>query len=645
MTRKQGRAKKKEADAIDVLPEAVAAWIAVAENTRREARQVYEEFFNRSKDLPPIERAEAWLRHVADHPDNDGDLEAIVYLASRGHDCAKYISRILAEWKEAEAASLRENASAMKIPEVIGHDIVNASPLFLRDFWTSHRSQENAIDATMLRTVEWCSIGGFEPWWNRLARTANESVLRGGMEGLGACFWLFNMCRSLYAIRLMPRVLDRCLDTVELCDSYQRFPWVQTAERGNIPDRRLSHIEHVYYAATVAFCHSILRPVEPNSNELAIAASHIIQKHQMESGGWGVWADSPDPSIEMTAAAIHALALVRPPGYARNLKNATEWLLRQQDPGGYWREGGCPDPTYLTVLVLDALALAREEDRLTFKRPQGTTPSSGGAAQFNEAKYRFNVALSFPGEHRARVQAIAQILGVEMGQKRVLYDDWHRAEFARPNLDVYLPQLYHEESLLLVFFLCSQYAKKEWCGLEWRAGRDLLKKNQDDRLMLLRLDHADIPGLYSVDGYLDIDRMPDDEVAREILRRLEMLAPDASSYQITVDAGSLARDTQSAADAQQSWEGVEFQGTYYAWAGPLLAVEDRPAVPYLPQLIKVLEDRGVRASFGNPERLSEHLGRGRCQVFATDRKSWRRPVVRDRQFLLVKRPTMPKDEP
>ena len=71
-----------------------------------------------------------------------------------------------------------------------------------------------------------------------------------------------------------------------------------------------------------------------------------------------------------------------------------------------------------------------------------------------------------------------------------------------------------------MFFLCGDYVQKEWCGLEWRAGRDLLKQKEDDRLMFLRLDRADIPGLYSIDGWLDISGMPDSEVTVEILKRL-----------------------------------------------------------------------------------------------------------------------------
>lgn len=291
--------------------------------------------------------------------------------------------------------------------------------------------------------------------------------------------------------------------------------------------------------------------------------------------------------------------------------------------------------------------ISTEGERLLARRvgvPSSTTSQrehsinvkpSNPSSPDTEEPFRFQIALSFPGGYRPRIEKIASALADVVGRKRVLYDEWHRAEFARPNLDVYLPKLYHEQSRLLVFFLCGEYAQKEWCGLEWRVGRDLLKKNEDDRLMFLRLDHANIPGFYSIDGYLDISLLRDDEVAHEILIRLETLVPGAVETQLTVETGSLAPDIRTAGDSEPVWEGVEFQGTYYAWAGPLLAMEDREAVQHSPLLIKALEDLGARVSFGNPERLSDHLGRGRCQVFATDKKRWRRPVMRGQQFLLA----------
>lgn len=79
---------------------------------------------------------------------------------------------------------------------------------------------------------------------------------------------------------------------------------------------------------------------------------------------------------------------------------------------------------------------------------------------------RFRVALSFPGEHRNRVEKIAVALAGKPGRDKVLYDKWYVAEFARPNLDVYLPNLYHDESDLIAIFQCKEYDRQEWRGLE-----------------------------------------------------------------------------------------------------------------------------------------------------------------------------------
>jgi hypothetical protein len=64
-------------------------------------------------------------------------------------------------------------AEALKIEE--------RSEFELSDFW-GHRGQEPTIDATMLRTVEWCGIGGFEQWWGRLARRTASDFIDGGVE-------------------------------------------------------------------------------------------------------------------------------------------------------------------------------------------------------------------------------------------------------------------------------------------------------------------------------------------------------------------------------------------------------------------------------------------------------------------------------
>ncbi len=157
---------------------------------------------------------------------------------------------------------------------------------------------------------------------------------------------------------------------------------------------------------------------------------------------------------------------------------------------------------------------------------------------------RFRVALSFPGEKRDFVKEVATVLASALDQDRVLYDEYYTAEFARPNLDTYLGRLYHQESELLVPFLCADYETKEWCGLEWRQMRDLLKQKKDDHIMPFRFDDAPISGVLSIDGYVKIGRRTPQEVAILILERLSALgaAPAADAPVATRPADGLSAD-------------------------------------------------------------------------------------------------------
>src|ERR1022692_4606687 len=149
--------------------------------------------------------------------------------------------------------------------------------------------------------------------------------------------------------------------------------------------------------------------------------------------------------------------------------------------------------------------------------------------QSDKAK-RFRVALSFPGEHRPRVEKIAEALAGRLKRDEILYDRWYAAEFNRPRLDIYLSDLYHNNSDLIAVFLCKEYNDKEWTGLEWDAIRDLLKRKEDGRLMFFRLDDAEIPGFHSIHGYQDIRTMSDQDVAAAILKRLGEDRPGGLSY-------------------------------------------------------------------------------------------------------------------
>lgn len=120
-------------------------------------------------------------------------------------------------------------------------------------------------------------------------------------------------------------------------------------------------------------------------------------------------------------------------------------------------------------------------------------------------KKRFKIALSFPGEYRESViEKIALGLANNFSEEDILYDMFHQAEFARMDLDIYLQNLYRNQSELIVVFLCKDYSTKPWCGVEWRAIRDLANhKEERDRLMLVQVGNGDVEGIFgTVDGHI-----------------------------------------------------------------------------------------------------------------------------------------------
>lgn len=135
---------------------------------------------------------------------------------------------------------------------------------------------------------------------------------------------------------------------------------------------------------------------------------------------------------------------------------------------------------------------------------------------------RFLVALSFPGEYRGVVSQVAEVLAGELGKEKVFYDRFYEAELARPNMDTYLQNIYRNEAELLVLFIGEAYEKKEWCGLEWRAIRDLIKKKAESAIMPIRMEEGAVTGLFSIDGYVNGRGRTVEELAELILQRLSI---------------------------------------------------------------------------------------------------------------------------
>jgi len=80
---------------------------------------------------------------------------------------------------------------------------------------------------------------------------------------------------------------------------------------------------------------------------------------------------------------------------------------------------------------------------------------------------------------------------------------------------------------MIVVFLCAEYADKQWCGLEWRAIRDIIKSKENERIMFVRFDDANVEGVFSIDGYIDANKFTPAQVADFIMERLNVLTKNA----------------------------------------------------------------------------------------------------------------------
>ena len=134
---------------------------------------------------------------------------------------------------------------------------------------------------------------------------------------------------------------------------------------------------------------------------------------------------------------------------------------------------------------------------------------------------RFKVALSFAGEKRSYVKMVADLLACLFTEERILYDDFHKAEFARGRLLPELAKQYRSESDLIVVVICPNYDNKLWCGCEWDVINGLRKNQENEKMVMFsRFEKVEPIDLNGTAGYINLDDISPEVFAGEILQRL-----------------------------------------------------------------------------------------------------------------------------
>ena len=370
-SKKQAKVPRKSKEALAEVSSRAMEYFRDLDNLERDGDVRFQAFVSENRNRPLLERAEKWLRFiVAEDCDNFGDQEAAIYLTSRGKDCETAIRKINDFWvyheqREIKRCSEGSFASTIRLDgwkrsvgpkrHVGGMSLAEArkiedrSEFQLPDFWWGDRGREQTIDATMLRTVDWCGIGGFEPWWRRLARRTVSDFIDGGVEPGSLVYWLFAMSRSQLALKIMPKALKLALDSIELVRTGSH-PWTHSDPNSRHPGTKVyvyGEFEDLAHASALVFANYTLKPFTERSEGLLNAAAGQLQKHQRKDGSWPYFSHDKESSIEATAMAIHALSLHRPAGWERNVGRAAVMLSGAQEQGGYWVQDACPDAPFL----------------------------------------------------------------------------------------------------------------------------------------------------------------------------------------------------------------------------------------------------------------------------------------------------------
>jgi hypothetical protein len=138
------------------------------------------------------------------------------------------------------------------------------------------------------------------------------------------------------------------------------------------------------------------------------------------------------------------------------------------------------------------------------------------------SKYTFDVALSFPGESRPFVERVAQELERRLGPNAYFYDNNYVSQLAQPSLDTLLQSLY-KRARLDVVFLSGDYQRKDWCGIEFRAVREIMFSRENMRVMFVKMDDGEVEGVSKTDGYVDARRFDPARIAEFICERVGLL--------------------------------------------------------------------------------------------------------------------------
>ena len=133
-------------------------------------------------------------------------------------------------------------------------------------------------------------------------------------------------------------------------------------------------------------------------------------------------------------------------------------------------------------------------------------------------KYKYDIAFSFAGEDREIVDFLADKLN-KRGVK-VFYDSYEQANLWGKDLYQHLSHVYRDAAKYCIVVISENYAKKLWPRHELKQAQARAFAESQEYILPVRIDDAELPAINPTQGYLDLRRIPFQQVVDLILVKL-----------------------------------------------------------------------------------------------------------------------------
>src|SRR6266446_6051244 len=132
--------------------------------------------------------------------------------------------------------------------------------------------------------------------------------------------------------------------------------------------------------------------------------------------------------------------------------------------------------------------------------------------------YRYDVCLSFAGEDRGYVRAVADSLSSQ--GIRVFYDEYEKVELWGRDLYSHLDDVYQNSARYCVVFLSQHYAKRVWTDHERQSAQARALRQHAEYILPARFDDTVVPGIRDTIGYIDLRTTSFDELCKLIAQKI-----------------------------------------------------------------------------------------------------------------------------